>query len=74
MPKLPILKPREIIKKFEKLGFIKDHQTGSHVILYHPKTKKRATVPYHQKDISSGFLGAILKQTDVTKEKFLAIK
>lgn len=72
MPKLPVLKPREIIKKFEKLGFIKDHQTGSHVVLYHPKTKKRATIPFHLKDLSRGFLNTILKQAGITREKFLS--
>lgn len=72
MPKIPILKPGEIIKRFEKLGFIKDHQTGSHVILYHPVTKKRATIPFHLKDISRGFLSAILKQTGVSREEFVS--
>lgn len=71
MPNIPSLKPRQVIKKFEKLGFVKDHQTGSHVILYHPLTKKRATIPFHIKDIAKGTLLAILKQTGITKEELL---
>lgn len=42
MPKLPVLKPKQVIKKFEKLGFIIDRQAGSHVIMYYSKTKSRA--------------------------------
>ncbi len=39
MPKLLVLKPKEVIKKLKKLGFIIDRQRGSHVIMYNPKTK-----------------------------------
>ena len=71
MPKLPSLKPKQVIKKFEKLGFVKDHQSGSHVILYHPNSKKRAVIPMHVKDVPKGTLHAIIKQTGVTVEEFL---
>ncbi|MFB3766116.1 MAG: type II toxin-antitoxin system HicA family toxin [Methanotrichaceae archaeon] len=33
----------------EKKGFILKRVTGSHYIYAHPKTKKRMTVPYHDK-------------------------
>ncbi len=33
MPSLPILRPREIIKAFEKLGWEIARQKGSHIIL-----------------------------------------
>jgi len=33
MSKLPSLKPREIVKKLKKLGFIEYHQVGSHLTL-----------------------------------------
>ncbi|OGK34897.1 hypothetical protein A3F59_02780 [Candidatus Roizmanbacteria bacterium RIFCSPHIGHO2_12_FULL_38_13] len=71
MPKLPSLKPRQVIKRFEKLGFIKDRQSGSHVILYDPKSFKLVVIPMHVKDVPKGTLHAILKQTGVNIEKFL---
>ena len=73
MPKLPSLKPRELIKSFEKLGYIVDRQKGSHVILYHPLTKRRLTIPLHTKDVPNGTLLAIIKQAGLTKEDFLKI-
>ena len=66
MPKLPVLKPKEVIKRFEKLGFIIDRQSGSHVILYHPKDKRRAVIPLHLKDIKKGTLLAILRESGIS--------
>lgn len=71
MPKLPILKPREIIQKLKKLGFIEDHITGSHIIFYHPESQKRAVVPYHLKDLPPGTLSSILNESGVSKEEFI---
>jgi predicted RNA binding protein YcfA (HicA-like mRNA interferase family) len=73
MPKLPILKPKEVIKKFQKLGFIIDRQSGSHVVMYHQKTKRRAVIPIHLKDIKKGTLLAILRESRTDKEEFLKI-
>ncbi len=70
MPKLRSVKPKELIKSFEKLGYIVDRQKGSHVILYHPLSKRRLTIPMHTKDIPNGTLLAIIKQAGLTKEDF----
>lgn len=74
MPKLPSLTPKETVRKFKKLGFVKDHQTGSHVIMYNPETGKRAVIPYHLKDIPRGTLAAILKESGILREEFLKKK
>ena len=73
MPKLPILKPKKIIQKLKKLGFLEDHKTGSHIILYHPRTKKRAVVPYHLKDLPKGTLVSLLKEAGIEKEEFTKV-
>ncbi|MEK7079369.1 MAG: type II toxin-antitoxin system HicA family toxin [Patescibacteria group bacterium] len=71
MPKLPVLKPKQVLKRFEKLGFVIDRQSGSHLILYHPKTKKRAVIPLHLTDLKKGTLSAIIRESGVNKEDFL---
>lgn len=71
MPKIPVLKPAKVIKKFEKMGFVKDRQSGSHVILYNAKSRQRAVIPLHVKDLPKGTLRAILKQTGVDPQIFL---
>jgi len=73
MPKLPILKPKEVIKKYKKLGFVIDRQSGSHVILYHPKDKRRAVIPLHLKDVKKGTLLAILWESRVSRDEFLSV-
>lgn len=69
MPKLPTIKPRDLVKKLSKLGFVKDHQTGSHIIMFHPKTQRRAVIAYHQKNIKRGTLNSLLKEAGVTREE-----
>ena len=73
MPKLPIVKPRKLIIIFEKQGYIVDRQKGSHVILFHPISKRRLTIPMHTKDVPNGTLLAIVKQSGLTKEEFVKI-
>lgn len=62
--------PKEVLKKFKKLGFIEDRQSGSHKILYHPQTKDRAVIPYHLKELPKGTFLAILKESKISKEEF----
>ena len=71
MPKLPVLKPKQVLKKFEKLGFIIDRQSGSHLVLYHSKTKRRAVIPLHLTDLKKGTLSAILRESGVNRDEFL---
>ncbi len=33
MPKLPVLSAKEVIKALLKLGYVFDHQKGSHIVL-----------------------------------------
>ena len=74
MSKIPSFKPRELIKKFEKAGYIIDRQKGSHVILYHPSEGKRLTIPLHIKELPKGTLLSIIKQAGLTRKEFLKLK
>jgi len=40
MPKLPAVRPREVIKFIEQNGFVLDHVSGSHFVYYHPVSKR----------------------------------
>lgn len=68
MPK--IYTPKEVVRKYEKMGFIVDRQSGSHRIFYNPQTMKRAVIPFHLKEIPKGTLSAILRESGVLKEDF----
>lgn len=72
-PKLPALKPREVIKALEKAGFYVHRQKGSHVHLKHKDTPKlRVTIPYHSGDLQKKTLTSIIKQTGLSLEEFLS--
>ena len=71
MPKLPVLKPKELIKTLQKLGFSIDRQKGSHVILYSETSGRRVIVPLHVQDIPNGTLLSIIRDSGFDKEEFV---
>ncbi|MDP2684509.1 MAG: type II toxin-antitoxin system HicA family toxin [bacterium] len=71
MSKIPSFKPIKLIRKFERMGYTKDRQKGSHIILYHHSLKRRIVIPMHIKDIPRGTLLSIIKQSGLTKEEFV---
>ena len=54
MTKLPVISGKELIKAFEKIGFVFVRQKGSHVIMKH-KDNRVVTIPL-QKEIKKGTL------------------
>ena len=52
MPKLPVLKPQEVVSRLEALGFVEVRQRGAHKQFRHPDGRG-TTVPFHKgRDIS----------------------
>jgi len=47
MPKIPSLTAEKVIKLLLQHGFELDHQTGSHMILYH-KSRPTLSIPNHK--------------------------
>ena len=71
MPKLPRLKPKQLIKALKRADFTIDRVKGSHYILYKNDSCPPITVPYHNKDLKTGTLSAILKQAKISTEKLI---
>ena len=65
--------PDEFVRALEKLGFVVRRQTGSHLILRHPETKRTVSVPIHAGDIKRGLLFGLLKQSGVDRGEFLSV-
>ena len=73
MPKLPILKAKELIKILNRLGFFKFHQVDSHAQFKH-SDGRRITVPIHpSKEIGKKILRGIINDPDLTVEEFIKI-
>jgi predicted RNA binding protein YcfA (HicA-like mRNA interferase family) len=76
MPKLPVLKGKEILNILTSLngGFFVHHQRGSHARLKHKvKTYLSVTIPVHSKDVPQMTLRRILRQADLSEEEFLKL-
>lgn len=72
--RLPILKPRDIIRILKRIGFVEARTTGGHLILVNKESKKIIPVPIHNKDIKRGLLISIIKQTELTPEEFIKLR
>lgn len=68
MSRPPQVRPKDLVKALLKVGFIKDHQSGSHVYLKHPDGRL-TSVSIHPGTIPLGTVRAILKQTKVKAEE-----
>lgn len=73
MPKLPIVMPNKVVKALKRGGFVEARQTGSHLILWHPQTKRTISVPIHAKTLKKGLLSGIIKEANLTLEEFLEL-
>jgi predicted RNA binding protein YcfA (HicA-like mRNA interferase family) len=68
MPKLPVVKPREVLRALEKAGFLKIRSKGSHIQF--KKGNLLVTVPMHDKDLKTETLKSILRQAKLSVEDF----
>jgi predicted RNA binding protein YcfA (HicA-like mRNA interferase family) len=71
MPKLPAIKPRQVIRFLEQNGFILDRTSGSHYLYYHPASRRRAVVPGHNRDLPKGTLMSLLREAGFTREELI---
>ena len=71
MSKLPVVSGRKVIKALQHLGYEIRDQEGSHIHLRH-LTRRPLTVPNH-KEIARGTLREIIRQVELTVEKFIRL-
>ena len=72
MPPVPILRPREVVRAFEKLGWEVARQRGSHIILTRPGHIATLSVPNHAQ-VARGTLRSLIVKAGLTVEQFLEI-
>ena len=72
MSNLPVLKPREVIRILENLGFVEVRQRGSHCQFRHADGRG-TTVPFHAgRDISPPLLRQIAKDIGMNAQEFIS--
>ena len=71
MASVRVLKPRDVAKLLERLGFVEARQRGSHR-QYRHADGRGTTVPYHPgRDISPTLLRKIARDVGLTVEELL---
>lgn len=63
---------KEAVKIFGKFGYKFDHQTGSHMILYHD-SRPTLSIPNH-KELAPGLLRGQIRKSGLTIDEFLKVK
>ena len=62
----------ECVKALGKIGFEVYRQRGSHIVLVRKSPSAQTTIPNH-KELDRGTLRAIIRQTGLTVEEFVAL-
>jgi predicted RNA binding protein YcfA (HicA-like mRNA interferase family) len=71
MGNIPVLKPQEVVRILENLGFVQVRQKGSHKQFRH-EDGRATTVPFHKgRDIAPRLLKQIADDINLTLEEFL---
>jgi len=57
----------QLVKALRRIGFIVDHQKGSHIFMYNPDENISIIIPQH-KEIKKGTLNSIIKKAGLSIE------
>jgi predicted RNA binding protein YcfA (HicA-like mRNA interferase family) len=70
MPPIPLLRPNEVIKTFEKFGWKVARQKGSHIILTKQGHIATLSIPNHPQ-VARGTLRSLIAKAGMTAEEFI---
>jgi predicted RNA binding protein YcfA (HicA-like mRNA interferase family) len=70
--KLPVVSGAQCVKALAKIGFEVYRQRGSHIVMVRKSPAAQTTIPNH-KELDRGTLRAIIRQTGLTVEEFVAL-
>ncbi len=69
-PRLPAVRPRQLVRVLERRGWVLARTKGSHQSFRHPEHANVVTVPVHGRDLKRGMLAGILKDAGITQDEF----
>jgi predicted RNA binding protein YcfA (HicA-like mRNA interferase family) len=71
MPPVPLLRPREVVRVFERLGWSVARQRGSHIVMTKPGHIATLSIPDHP-DVARGTLRALISKAGLTVAEFVS--
>jgi len=72
MPALPNLSGKAVVKAFERDGWTKVRQRGSHVVMVKEGSMATLSVPDH-KEVAKGTLRSLIRASGLTVDEFVAL-
>lgn len=73
MPRMPVVKSKDLIRVLGRMGFILFHQVGSHAQFKH-RNGRRVTVSVHAgQEIKRKTLQGIISDLEITMEEFVVL-
>jgi predicted RNA binding protein YcfA (HicA-like mRNA interferase family) len=69
MPPVPLLRPREVVRAFERLGWQTVRQKGSHIILTKADHDATLSIPDHAQ-VARGTLRGLIAKAGLTVDEF----
>ena len=70
MASLPAVSGERAVRTFQKAGWVRDRQHGSHVILIKPGHPASLSVPQHR-ELAPGTLRALIRASGMSVDQFL---
>ncbi|MBI3004211.1 MAG: type II toxin-antitoxin system HicA family toxin [Ignavibacteriales bacterium] len=70
MPPVPVLRPSEVIKTFQKLGWQVARQRGSHIIMTKAGHIATLSIPNHP-EVARGTLRGLIAKSGLAVDEFL---
>ena len=70
MPPVPLLRPQQVVRAFEKLGWEVARQRGSHIILTKAGHIASLSIPNHSQ-VARGTLRALIDKAALTVQEFI---
>jgi predicted RNA binding protein YcfA (HicA-like mRNA interferase family) len=67
---VPVLRPREVVRTFGKLGWEVSRQRGSHIIMTKKGHIATLSIPNHP-EVARGTLRSLITRAGITVEDFL---
>ena len=70
MPRLPVISGAEAVKAFERAGWRKDRQRGSHVVMLKSGHIASLSIPQHR-ELAPGTLRSLIRAAGMTVDEFV---
>ena len=72
MTKLPIISGDEVVRAFQKAGWLVARQKGSHVVLIREGKRANLSVPLH-KELDPGTLRGLIRDAGISVSEFIGL-